>query len=179
MVRKDMENILVVGCPVCGAVHRVVAAAGMEGKSLTCRRCGTRQPFVKYRPISQGESETSVGTSEVCSPGVLECPSLGLSFQLKAGRNVIGRKAESSKADVQLPCRGRLASREHIVIDVVGSPSAGYVHQVSLYKERVNKVLVGSGVLEWGDVLVIGNGDSLTIPDEPSGIDLRLVINEE
>ena len=179
MVRKDMENILVVGCPVCGAVHRVVAAAGMEGKSLTCRRCGTRQPFVKYRPIAQRDAETSVGTSEACSSGVLECPSLGLSFQLKEGRNVIGRKAESSKADIQLPCRGRLASREHVVIDVQGSPSEGYVHQVSLYKEKVNKVLVGSASLGWGDILVVSDGDRITIPDEPSGIELRLVIKKK
>lgn len=177
----NMENeIILAGCPICGMVHKVMNTPGIEGKSLTCKKCGTKQPFSKYRIIVQEESGTTTSDSNVRTKvGKLYWPDKDLSFDLKPGRNVIGRQANSSKADIQLPCRSRLSSREHIVIEVKGSISTGYSHQISLYKENVNRVLVGGNALSWGDVLVLNDGDTIVLPDEPIGVRLCFVMSEE
>lgn len=87
-------------------------------------------------------------------------------YQLKLGRNVIGRKAEDSKADCKIPnLKDKRISREHIVIDVKNTPSKGYVHYLSLYKKQVNKTYIHDEQFEYGDCYILKNGDTITLPN--------------
>ncbi len=56
-------------------------------------------------------------------------------------------------------------SREHIVIEVKKLPVKGFVHYVSLYKEKVNKTSIGNEPLLYGDCVVLNHGDIIKLPD--------------
>ena len=89
-----------------------------------------------------------------------------ISYQLRPGRNVIGRKGAKSGADFQIDTgENRFMSREHIVIEVKKLPSKGFVHYVSLFKEKVNKTSVGDEPLLFGDCIVLNHGDIIKLPD--------------
>lgn len=90
----------------------------------------------------------------------------GVSFQLKPGRNIIGRKGQNSDANFQIDTADkRSMSREHIVIEVKKLPVKGFVHYVSLYKEKVNKTSIGNEPLLYGDCVVLNHGDIIKLPD--------------
>ena len=41
----------------------------------------------------------------------------------------------------------------------------GFVHYVSLYKEKVNETLINGVRLEYGDCVVLKDGDMLRLPE--------------
>lgn len=96
--------------------------------------------------------------------GYLEVPSTGESFRLLPGRNIIGRKAKQSNANIQINTAEKMISREHFVIDVQSSPTKGNVHIISLAKEQVNPTFVGSNRLEYKDALLLNSGDIVRLP---------------
>jgi hypothetical protein len=51
------------------------------------------------------------------------------------------------------------------VIEVKRVPAKGYVHYVSLYKEKVNPTYVEDELLQYGDCLVLSHGDVIKLPD--------------
>ncbi len=120
--------------------------------------------------LSPSEEETSGGPL-----GRLIVVSTLTPFQLKLGKNIIGRKATGSAAHVQIPCDNKLISREHLVIEVTNEPSKGLVHYVSLAKQQVNPTFVGKTKLEFGDKLVLSHNDIIHLPD----IELRYEILDE
>ena len=64
-------------------------------------------------------------------------------------------KAAKSEAGIQIyTADSRAMSREHIVIDVKNVPGKGFVHTLSLYKEKVNPTFIGSEPLVYGDRIV-------------------------
>lgn len=108
--------------------------------------------------------------------GKLIVPSLGVSYQLNAGANVIGRKASASKAHFQIDTgTNKRMSREHLIIEVKRIPSKGFTHHVSLFKERVNKTFVNASQLLWGDKIILQHGDRIKLPD----MDLRFELPDE
>ena len=56
-------------------------------------------------------------------------------------------------------------SRNHLVVEVKKVPGKGFVHCVSLYKDKVNETKVNDTQLEYGDCVVLKNGDLLRLPD--------------
>lgn len=98
--------------------------------------------------------------------GVLRIPGTGEAYQLRPGRNVIGRKGAKSAADFQIETgEKRNMSREHLVVEVKKVPGKGFVHYISLFKEKVNKTFVGLELLEYGDRMVLNHGDEIRMPD--------------
>ena len=98
--------------------------------------------------------------------GKLKVEDFGVSFRLKVGRNVIGRKATASTADIQIPTAGgKHMSREHLVIEVKKVAGKGFVHYASLYKEKVNVTTINDELLEYGDSIVLKSGDKLKLLD--------------
>lgn len=96
--------------------------------------------------------------------GKLLVPSTGQSYRLKPGRNVIGRKAQSSSADFQIAGDDKRMSREHLVIEVKKERGKGFVHYISLFKERCNRTEVGRTMLEYGDCIILHHGDKVRLP---------------
>jgi hypothetical protein len=60
-------------------------------------------------------------------------------------------------------------SREHVVIEVKRVAGKGFVHYLSLFKEKVNRTCINNDVLEYGDCVILKHGDIIHLP----GIDLK------
>lgn len=185
-----MDEIIQIKCPFDGAVLSVKNQPGIETKNVTCPICKHKYPFSQFRRVQQtvinedpgtdypdedertrydekkGSGEyTHYGQSNF-TIGKLRILGTGITYQLKPGRNVIGRKAQRSVADFQVDTGGgRSMSREHIVIEVKKIPSKGFVHYLSLFKDRVNKTYVGSEPLVYGDCIILTDGDIIKLPD--------------
>jgi phage FluMu protein Com len=100
------------------------------------------------------------------SIGCLRVVATGQTFQLQFGRNVVGRRASGSTADFQISTNGsKRMSREHIVVDVRKDPNVGFVHSVSLAKERVNDTYVGNTLLTYGNEIELKVGKVISLPD--------------
>lgn len=98
--------------------------------------------------------------------GCLKVKTTGQTFRLSPGRNVIGRKASASSANIQLDTgENHRVSREHIVIEVKKIPGKGFVHYLSLYKERVNPTFLNKVSMMFGDCMVLKNGDIISLPN--------------
>ncbi len=189
-----MEEIIKIKCPFDGAVLSVRNQLGIETKSVTCPVCRNKYPFTKFRRVSGdgsnveqpteypsggrhteyggakpgygGEESTEMGELPNFTLGKVTVTGHGISYGLKPGRNVIGRKGQKSTADFQIDTGERRSmSREHIVIDVRKVPAKGFVHYVSLFKERVNDTFIGKERLLYGDCIVLNHGDEIRLPD--------------
>lgn len=181
-----MDEIIKIKCPFDGAILSVKNQPGIETKNVTCPICKNKYPFTQFKRVTAklynedpgteypdgagrpnyNEEKTEIGQQPNFTLGKVTVAGAGRSYQLRPGRNVIGRKAQKSEADFQVDTNGsRSMSREHIVIDVKKVPLKGFVHYVSLYKEKVNKTLIGNESLLYGDCIVLNHGDIIKLPD--------------
>ena len=175
-----MNEIIQIQCPSDGAILSVKNQAGLESKNVTCPICKQSRPFTQYkRYVPKTEEHTQYPNqhgedgqehTEVAAPnlsiGRLTVVATGQQFQLRPGRNVVGRQAASSEADCQINTgENRRMSRSQVVIEVVKVPGKGFVHQVRLFKERCNATFVNHTQIENGDCLVLHHGDLLRLPD--------------
>lgn len=193
-----MDDIIRIKCPFDGAVLSVKNQPGIESKNVTCPICKHKYPFTQFKRVLPdsgnedpdteypgGDEHTSYeGNGEKTdikedlnnSIGMLKVIGLHSSYQMKPGRNIVGRKAQKSVADFQIDtAEKRLISREHIVVEVKKVPSKGFVHYASLYKEKVNDTFIGNERLMFGDCIVLNHGDVIRLPD----VTLRFEIPDE
>ncbi len=185
-----MDGIIQIKCPFCGAVLSVKNMPDIESKNVPCPICKHKYPFVQFKRVQQSNSNDNPATEY---PGEEEHTSyasgdrsrentdlgqmnftlgklkiLGGSevYQLKPGRNIIGRRGKKSEANIQIDTgEKRSMSREHIVIDVKKVPGQGFVHYISLFKEKVNKTYIGNEPLVYGDCLILTHGAVIKLPD--------------
>lgn len=183
-----MDEMIKIQCPNCSTHLSVKPIPGIENKSVTCPVCKRKMPFVQYikKGIVQNDTynakeETDLGNTngnhqdpesdygeglETKVIGSLMDVSNGMTYPLRKGRNVIGRRASSSSADIQAaPSNNLRVSREHLVIDVRFVAGKGIQHYVSLYKEKVNKTIVNGMQLQAGEELILKNGNLIELPD--------------
>lgn len=167
-----------VRCPWCSATLKIRKMEGMESKNLTCPVCKKSSPFREYKTfvISQDESVTQMPGIGIRTKGEGKKEKENLiigkliiaggakSFQLMAGRNVVGRNSLSSQADIKIDAGNRM-SREHVVIEVTHFPGKGFQHFISLFKEMVNPTYLNSTELVYGDKLILQNRDIIKLPD--------------
>lgn len=182
-----MNEIIQIKCPFDGAVLSVRHQPGLEAKNVTCPICKHKYPFTQFRRVTSdtgnddsptnypdGFERTRYGNeepTELCvqqdyTLGRVRIVGSGKSYQLRPGRNVIGRKGVKSNADFQIDtAEQRAMSREHILIEVKKVSGKGFVHYISLFKEKVNKTYIGNEQLFYGDCIVLKNGDIIKLPD--------------
>lgn len=186
-----MDEIIQIKCPFDGAVLSVKNQPGIETKNVTCPICKHKYPFTQFKRVYK----TSAGSGDIDTEypeyeertnyaydggsgektelgdmnftiGKVKLIGSGISYQLEPGRNVIGRKGTKSSADFQIDTdEKRSMSREHIVIEVKKVPAKGFVHYISLFKEKVNKTYIGNEPLLYGDCIVLNHGDVIKLPD--------------
>lgn len=94
-------------------------------------------------------------------PGGLEFA--GAFFPLARGRNVVGRKASTSTASLQLPDESRYMSREHFVVEVSVASSGRLRHELTLYKDNVQPTWVNSMPLMHGERVELHHGDKIMV----------------
>lgn len=190
-----MDEIIKIKCPFCGAVLSVKNIPDIENKNVTCPICKHKYAFNQFKTVPNNSKAEEPGTKYPDGAshdnyeeehtsyqkigadndgssllnftlGRLVVEENGAEFQLKFGRNVIGRKGQRSEADFQIDtAEKRQMSREHIVIEVKRVPNKGFVHFVSLFKERVNDTFIGNEPLLYGDCIVLNNGDTIRLPN--------------
>lgn len=186
-----MDEIIQIKCPFDGAVLSVKNQPGIETKNVTCPICKHKYPFTQFRRVDQTSSNDDPDTeypvgeeektsyaygnksseeTEIGSPnftlGKLKILGGSGTYQLKPGRNIIGRRGQKSEANFQIDTgEKRSMSREHIVIDVKKVPGKGFVHYISLFKEKVNKTYIGNEPLVYGDCIILAHGDVIKLPD--------------
>lgn len=184
-----MNEIIQIKCPFDGAVLSVKNQPGIESKNVTCPICKHKYPFTQFKRVESmpdddcktkypgseestryafgggADDDTDLGSMNL-SLGRVKIADTGIVYQLKPGRNIIGRKGVRSSADFQIDTgEKRAMSREHIIIEVKKVPVKGFVHYISLFKERVNKTYIGDEPLLYGDCLVLNHGDIIRLPD--------------
>ena len=178
-------------CPNCGAVLVLKNGTNLEGKKLKCAACKETAPYHLFKPVVYRQEEHTEYPEEYGTPdssensarsnnytlGQIRILSSDLPvFRLKVGKNVIGRKANVSTADIQIPMgENKRLSREHLVIEIKKIPERGFVHYASLYKLKSNATFINESLLEYGDCAVLQNGDVIKLPD----VSIRFEIPDE
>lgn len=187
------QDILKIRCPYCGAVLSVKNQPGIETKSVTCPICKQKSPFKAFKAVNvnadpgtdlpnqghgagnatggdatqimQNGAQHSTAQSQGLLIGSLIVVSTGQTFNLRPGRNVVGRKAQASSANFQIDTAGgKRMSREHLIVDVARVGDS-FMHTAKLYKERVNDTFINDSRLCYGDTIVLQRGDIIHLPD--------------
>ncbi len=162
------ENIKI-KCPVCGAVLTVVSMPGIETKKIPCPICKTATKFTDYKkptvkPVDDNDDETQTeGETEPADLnnyviGKLQVSGSSTQYTLKIGKNIIGRKANSSTANVQIETTDKTMSRSHSLIEVVKLSKGGYKHYFSNANNK-NATLVNNENVESDDKLILNGGE--------------------
>lgn len=177
-----METVKI-KCPHCGVVLTIKYIPNLEQKSIPCPVCKKNSPYTSYRkiepqsanPKDNGETlvngdktqlnddETEVGkgvSKKKSGIGLLRLPGLGISYNLHPGVNIIGRKAQTSNATVQIETSDRTMSRMHICIEVCQLKSGDYVHYLS-NKDNKNDTYVSGQLVYKGDRIVLNGDESI------------------
>lgn len=187
---KMEAQIIKVKCPYCGTPLGIRIASGkVSNKNLTCPVCKQKSPLQSWRidlreqeeqPTEYpSEEEPTIPTNDGLNftLGQLTVMDSDLpAFRLKVGKNVVGRKASASSADIQLSVgESKRLSREHLTIEVKKVPGKGFVHIASLYKLKSNATYLNDNILVYGDAVILQHGDVLKLPD----ISLQFALPDE
>ena len=168
-------------CP-CGTKLRVKRTPGIEKKTLTCPKCGQKRPFTEYQQPATPKPKVPApavgstpgnpnpgGTCLPLTPSSLSAltqlvdTATGMHYDLKVGVNIIGRKADSSHADVQINTADKKLSREHLIITGKPIEPFGYKFFISLHKPEVNPTKVNGQLIDFGDEIFLHNGTRISI----------------
>lgn len=163
---------LKIKCPNCGAMLTIRNMEGLETKSVTCPVCKKQSRYIDFKqpaptPPPMEEDRTMLGdnlgihTPQAEKPGALVDNETGKTYALSAGLNIIGRRAMSSDANVQIDTTDRTMSRKHCAIEAKpaqGKP--GYFHYLSNAANK-NATYVGTQKLEDGDRIVLQGGEKI------------------
>lgn len=155
-------------CPSCGVVLRVTNSRNESEKRFSCPKCGKRIVVPFYRLKAEdgetqldgtpGAQSTQLGNANMQQSCHLICN--GVEYALPIGRNIVGRKASSSGADIQIETDDKYMSREHMVINVRRLPDGGIKVDVSNHKNK-NSTRVNDLLLQSGDAIVLHDGDTI------------------
>lgn len=104
---------------------------------------------------SQSDETILAGKKEEVTPGYLLYG--GQKYPLGFGNNVIGRKATTSQATVQIVTDDRYMSRQHLAIQVIKASTDKVRVVVSNYHNK-NASYVNGQLLNEGDQLVLTEG---------------------
>ena len=174
-----------VKCTNCGVILDVRNSKGEAVKIITCPECKSQlkvnfPPEAVQEPLeaktvlanpSSGETTTVLGaglsqsgdTQYVPKPNIQKQYYLflnGKRYPLSAGRNVVGRKASSSDAQVQIETSDLYMSRRHICIEVIRLTDGSTKVFVSNDKNK-NSTYVNGCKLNTGDRVVLTNGTQI------------------
>lgn len=154
------ESVKTITCPQCKAQLRVM----FSKQPMAPMPCGETQ-YVRHdnsetryvdRISADNEETVYAGKKEtVAQPGYLSFK--GQQYLLSFGDNIIGRRASTSKATIQIATEDRYMSRQHLVISVVKISAEKIRVIVSNYHNK-NASYIDGQLLNEGDQLILSNG---------------------
>lgn len=173
-------------CPKCGVVLDVKNSKNEEVKQITCPSCKTILQ-VKFQPqqepieaetyyappkLSADNGTTQLAGSSFGATQFLMSPKKevskaslqfgGVSYPLEEGQNIVGRKASTSKATVQIETADRYMSRQHCSITVTTLPDGTKKVVLSNYQNK-NATTIDGQSIETGDTIRLTDGNSITM----------------
>lgn len=177
-----------VKCPQCNAVLDVKNSKNEEVKQIACPSCQTllqvrftlqQEPIEAHtfletpqRPkaLDQGETQLAAGMFgatqlNISEPQVRTHAELlygGVNYPLVEGRNIVGRKGNTSKATVQIETADRYMSRQHVAIEVITLPNGTLKVLLSNYQNK-NLTSVDGQPIETGDAIRLTDGNAITM----------------
>lgn len=165
---------LSVVCPNCRSRLSIQDAPGIQDKVLGCPVCKYKAKVSLYLmgqaaqggqgandeatqlPGSMQQVKTDVGQMRVIQTGQI--------CELRMGTQVIGRLANSGKADLQIGSddyKDPYMSRSHVQIDVVKT-AAGIQHHMTEIGAK-NIIQLNGADIQRGDVIILKFGDKITL----------------
>lgn len=169
-------------CPKCGKKLGFKNEPANKTLVVRCSACLNTIPYCDLLDVVQTpvvvEDKTenpqdNTNTTTIVTPAskknqqaVLRLMSKpGKTYNLKTGKNIIGRAAPTSSADIQIDTAAlKRMSREHAVIEVT-QYSGRCSYYFSLYKESLNPTAVSGEKILYGDSFILKHGDLLQLPD--------------
>lgn len=184
------QNKMKVVCPQCGQVLWFVPVPGYQSKSMRCPKCGFRAKYSEFAnpaapaPANQPAYDAGAPTeiynpagaaTEIYNPNAtgnynipratnvaqLRVMLTGQIHRLSVGHNVIGRKAISSTADLQIEGDPYM-SRRHVDIEVIQQPDGSYQYRLNEINSK-NIVKLNGREIHRNDILLLAPGDELTM----------------
>lgn len=189
------EDISMVKCRHCGSVlkiksHLFNTVDDKKIKCPTCHEISLLSQCVRLSSANQNEKSvyqypnhngngsttydgadhTELSDTTKKKPknviGVLKIEGSNNVYQLLKGRQIVGRQASSSQAQIQINMGdARRLSREHLVVEVQSDAQGGFRHIASLCKEKLNATFINNDKLDFGDRVILRNGDIIRLPD--------------
>ena len=151
---KDGEYIKI-KCPECGALLTVEYKEGCESKKVQCPICKKTHLFSEFRLCISDDAEKTSHESSQQKPGKLLYH--GQVLYLSKGVNTVGRKADSSRATLQIQTTDHFMSRMHAEIKF--EKGFHFFRPLTDKNEtRINGHLVGMG-----DCMILQNGDTIRL----------------
>lgn len=154
---------------VCPSCHGTLEVTNPKGEPVLMIKCPNPECGVKLRVrFDTGETVIAPKKGAANVPGYLIWG--GQSFELKEGRNSVGRGSSKHEADIELPTDDRSVSRVHCLLEVIKLKS-GRVKVVVSDLRSADKIaqkptLVYDDLLASEDRLVLEDGDTIEIGDQ-------------
>lgn len=172
-------------CPSCGVVLDVKNSKNEEVKQIVCPQCKCvlqirfaphKEPMEAHTFIAPKSSISDGATQLACDAnGATQLATSahktitsakllfdGISYELKEGQNIIGRKGTTSKATVQIATEDRYMSRQHCAINVATLPDDTKKAVLSNYQNK-NLTSVDGQEIETGDAVRLTDGNAITM----------------
>ena len=86
----------------------------------------------------------------------------GKKYSLQEGKNIVGRKAKTSEASVQIETSDRYMSRQHCNITVSTMPDGSKKVVICNYQNK-NQTIIDGQEISTGDEIRLTDGDSVTM----------------
>ena len=179
-------------CPKCGIVLDVKNSKNETEKQITCPQCKTPLKVTFPQPmeagtyiapkkpiINDGATQLGGGLSGATQlrGGLAGATQLGpskpkqekaklmfngVSYPLEEGQNIVGRKASTSTATIQIETTDRYMSRQHCCITVSTLPDGTKKAVLSNYQNK-NKTTIDGQEIATGDAIRLTDGNSITM----------------
>lgn len=160
---------IVMVCPSCKHQLSFNEFPGYRDKIFECKNCHFKAQFNLFQQgrAAQGgqgadEDSTRLPSNLQMSfdAGQLRVVRTGQLYSLAKGSNIIGRKASTSKASIQIE-GDEYMSRQHVEIKVVTGVS-GYEHHL-VEINSTNPIQLNGREIQRNDIIKIKFGDCLTL----------------
>lgn len=157
-------------CPNCKTRLSFPEIPGYQDKIVDCPICNFKAKANVYMSGAMGQGGQGGNDDATQLPGAMmqqkndmgqiRVVTTGQHCPLKMGANVIGRLAESGKADIQIT-HDMYMSRRHLQIDVVKTAYGIEHHLVEINSKNI--IVLNGKPIQRGDILKLNFGDKLTL----------------
>ena len=168
VTKASFENIvsastthIIVNCSICQAENKIPRSA--NSNSLVSKEPGHINPTVIVNSIKHQQPKVQSNVT----PGwifVHDENTRRQSFDLKPGKNIIGRKS-AAYADIPIETNDEYMSRRHCLIEVISNENGGFEFRLSDFKALNGTFINGLSRkrLRAEDIILLKDGDTIQL----------------